>query len=162
MGVSVGVSVGVTVSVGVIVGVTVNVGVNVGGQNLFNMGSDIYGKQIAGGEAQRGQQQRELDAMYEDFQKEINQPKENVNYMMQLLGQVPQYQDYSTKSYQTAAPTDPNAAYANALGALGTYMGGGANGGSSATGWGGALEGIANALGGGSIVDKLKSLFGGG
>lgn len=147
------------------------------GQQAWGMGTDIYGRNIAGGEAQRQQKQAELNAMYEDFQKETGMPKENANYMMQLLGQVPQYQDYSTKAYQTAAPNDPNAAYANALGALGTYAGGGANSGSSATGYGNILSGIMNALGGGSsgssgssgtnssgtdIISKLKQLFGGG
>jgi hypothetical protein len=144
------------------------------GQQLYGMGTDIYGRNIAGGEAQRQQKQAELSAMYEDFQKETGMSKENANYMMQLLGQVPQYQDYSTKAYQTAAPNDPNAAYTNALGALGTYAGGGANSGSSATGYGNILSGIMNALGGGSsgssetnssgtdIISKLKQLFGGG
>jgi hypothetical protein len=113
-----------------------------GGQNMWNMGTDVYGRQISGGEAMRGQKQRELDAMYEDFKEERDTPKSNVNYMMQLLGQVPQYQDYSTKSYQTAAPVDPNAAKFAAAGL-----------GLDALQQGGGLSGI---------WEQLKGLFGGG
>jgi hypothetical protein len=106
------------------------------------MGTDIYGRQIAGGEAQRNQRQKTLDTMHEDFLKEQNYPREQIAGMMGVLGQVPQYSDYSTKAYQTAAPVDPNAAkFASAGLGLDTLQ------------QGGGLSGI---------WDQIKGLFGGG
>jgi len=110
-----------------------------GGQNQFNMGTDIFGKQVAGGQAQQQNKQQILNAMYEDFQKEQAHPKEQVNYMMDILKGVPQYSDYSTKSYQTAAPVDPNAAKYAAIKA--------------------GLGGLEDAGGLSGVWDKIKGLF---
>ena len=111
------------------------------GQQLYGMGTDIYGRQIAGGEAQRAQRQKVLDAMYEDFQQERDYPQKQIAGMMGVLGQVPQYSDYSTKAYQTAAPVDPAAAKAAAAG-LG-------------------LDTLQKAGGASGIWEQLKGLFGG-
>lgn len=93
---------------------------------LFGQGTDIYGRQIAGGQAQQQNKQQQLSAMYEDFLKEQGYPKEQVSYMMQLLGSVPTYQDYSTKSYQTAAPVNQQTATAGGIEALlNSLLGGG-------------------------------------
>lgn len=110
-----------------------------GAAQLFGQGTDIYGRQVSGGEAQRQQKQKVLDTMYEDFLKEQGYPKEQVSYMMQLLGQTPQYQDYSTKAYQTAAPVDPNAAAAASAG-LG-------------------LDSLQKAGGVQGIIDQFKKMF---
>lgn len=95
-------------------------------QQLFNQGTDIYGKQVGAGQAKQLNKQQHLSAMYEDFLKEQGYPKEQVGYMMQLINQMPQYQDYASKAYQTAAPVDTQTATAGGIEAiLNSILGGG-------------------------------------
>ena len=56
--------------------------------------------------------------MYEDFLKEQGYPKEQVSYLMQMLGQVPQYADYASKAYQTEAPINTQTTTAGGIEAL--------------------------------------------
>jgi len=109
-------------------------------------GLEALGRQMAGGEAQRGIEQQGLSADYEQYMRQFNYPKEQLQLQSELLKNIPE-RALTTQNTYGIAPSTLSKLLGAGTGILGLL---------------GAANDLGNAPGGlGNIYSGIGKLFGG-